>query len=73
MKKLAFLLCFVILFSALCLFASADGSETGVAQQASSGGDLGTWEIMIVSIAMFTTISVIGVMFIKTVMKNKRR
>lgn len=71
MRKTAFIICIAVLISTFGLVASADVSETSVTNAAAStSGSYSTLEIAIVSCLMFTVIAVIGVMFIKIVMKN---
>ncbi len=72
MKKIAFFLCFVLLFSVFGLNVFADTSDTSITPTPNSGIDnLSTLEIGITAAIMFTIIAVIGVMFMKIVIKNK--
>ena len=72
MKKILFLICFLLLFSLFVLTVSADTSDVSTNNTYSSGIDnLSTFEIGIAATIMFGTIAVIGVMFMKIVIKNK--
>lgn len=71
MKNLAFILSIVLLLTVFSITALAEVSEQNVIEQTSSNSD--GWDIAIVSIGMFVTISIIGVMFLKTVMKNNNK
>lgn len=76
-KATVYILSFVFIFVLFALTASAESSTvSGTVTESSTvvPTQVGyqPWQIAIIYCIMFTVISVIGVMFIRTVRKNKR-
>ncbi|MBO4452670.1 MAG: hypothetical protein J5793_01925 [Clostridia bacterium] len=68
----AVLAALILAFALLCVFAGAEGQD--VSEQSESGNGEGggdTWMYAVMSIIMLAVISVIGVMFLRILQKDK--